>query len=96
MEVMNVQTEGAIAASGGGEIPVPPEQIASFCKNSQFSAASFTHSKVVSSGGSAKQNCEQMVSGVKYFGYHKWTDTDVHFWYDTDGTFYYEKCSGGC
>lgn len=93
MKIIEVKTEGVIAASGG-EIIVPPEKIEAFCKNSEFSAAGFSHSKAE---GGNKQNCENMVNGIEYAGYHKWAGCDVHFWYSSDGTtFYYRKCDGGC
>lgn len=99
MKIIEVKTEGVIAASGG-EIIVPPgEETDRFCASNQFRQAEYSHHKKIgessSSFGDKNNNCNNMVVGVEYYTWNKYGGGDIHFWKNADGSYTYKKC-GGC
>lgn len=69
MDVMNIQTEGVIAASSGGGTVSKDK----FCANGNFSQSKCSHYE-------HNNNCNNMYAGVKYSVYYKPEGCDVHFW----------------
>lgn len=96
--VMNVQTEGVIAASGIN-IDDDPNGENGFCLNNNFSAAKKEHNNILQDH--FKSNCMNMVVGEVYCGYNDKAGGDVHFWaLEVDEKnkatkIAYKKC-GGC